>query len=137
VALEQDLRRIAERAAVHAADGEDVAGIVPAEPASGIRLYVCAYGSDGETSWLVLDATGVPVSDRELVRDAVSIAALCEVAEEAAGVEPDSMRVASPDLLDELGKEAGPEVAEAVKGAAGTVEELVRDVERGYKQPLS
>jgi hypothetical protein len=137
VALEQDLRRIAERAAVHAADGEDVAGIVPAEPASGIRLFVCAYGSDGETSWLVLDATGVPVSDRELVRDAVSIAALCEVAEEAAGVEPDSLRVASPDLLDELGKEAGPEVAEAVNGAAGTVEELVRDVERGYKQPLS
>jgi hypothetical protein len=137
VALEQNLRRIAERAAVYAADGEDVAGIVPAEPASGIRLYVCAYGSDGETSWLVLDATGVPVSDRELVRDAVSIAALCEVAEEAAGVEPDSLRVASPDLLDELGNEAGSEVAEAVKGAAGTVEELVRDVERGYKQPLS
>jgi hypothetical protein len=137
VALEQDLRRIAERAALYAADGEDVAGIVPAEPASGIRLFVCAYGSDGETSWLVLDATGVPVSDRELVRDAVSIAALCEVAEEAAGVEPDSLRVASPDLLDELGKDAGPEVAEAVKGAASTLEELVRDVERGYKQPLS
>ena len=30
-----------------------------------------------------------------------------------------------------------PSVAEAVKGAAGTVEELVRDVERGYKLPLS
>ena len=51
----------------------------------------------------MLDATGVPVSDRELVRDAVSIAALCEVAEAAAGVEPDSARVASPVLLDELG----------------------------------
>jgi hypothetical protein len=137
VALEKDLRRIAERAAAYAHDGEDVAGIVPAEPASGIRLYVCAYGSDGETSWLVLDATGVPVSDRELVRDAVSIAALCEVAEEAAGVEPDSLRVASPGLLDELGNDAGPEVAAAIKGAAGTVEELVRDVERGYKRPLS
>ena len=137
MALEKDLRRIAERAAVYAADGEDVAGIVPAEPASGLRLYVCAYGNEDATSWLVLDATGVPVSDRELVRDAVSIAALCEVAEEAAGVEPDSARVASPALLDELGADAGPEVAEAVKGAAGTVEELVRDVERGYKRPLS
>ena len=137
MALEKDLRRIAERAAVYAAEGEDVAGIVPAEPASGLRLYVCAYGSEDATSWLVLDATGVPVSDRELVRDAVSIAALCEVAEEAAGVEPDSARVASPALLDELGADAGPEVAEAVKGAAGTVEELVRDVERGYKRPLS
>ena len=135
--LEQDLRRIVERAAVYAGEGEDVAGIVPAEPASGFRLYVCAYGSENATSWLVLDATGVPVADRELVRDAVSIAALCEVAEEAAGVEPDSARVASPALLDELGADAGPDVAEALKGAAGTVEELVRDVERGYKRPLS
>ena len=31
----------------------------------------------------MLDATGVPVEERSLVRDAVSIAALCEVAEEA------------------------------------------------------
>ena len=135
--LEQDLRRIAERAAVYAVDGEDVAGIVPAEPADGIRLYVCAYGSEDATTWLVLDATAVPVSDRELIRDAVSIAALCEVAEAAAGVEPDSARVASPALLDELGAAPGAEVAEAVSGAAGTVEELVRDVERGYKRPLS
>ena len=137
MSLEQDLRRIAERAAVYAEEGEDVAGIVPAEPASGFRLYVCAYGSENATGWLVLDATGVPVADRELVRDAVSIAALCEVAEEAAGVEPDSARVASPALLDELGADAGPDVAEALKGAADTVEELVRDVERGYKRPLS
>ena len=135
--LEQDLRRIAERAAVYADEGEDIAGIVPTEPASGFRLYVCAYGSEDSTGWLVLDATGVPVADRELVRDAVSIAALCEVAEEAAGVEPDSARVASPALLDELGADAGPDVAEALKGAADTVEELVRDVERGYKRPLS
>ena len=135
--LEKDLRRIAEAAARHAADGEDVAGIVPAEPAGGLRLYVCAYGSEDATSWLVLDATGVPVSDRALIRDAVSIAALCELAEDATGVEPDSARVASPALLDELGADAGPNVAEAVKSAAGTVEELVRDVERGYKLPLS
>ena len=135
--LEQDLRRIAERAAVYADEGEDIAGIVPTEPASGFRLYVCAYGSENATGWLVLDATGVPVADLELVRDAVSIAALCEVAEEAAGVEPDSARVASPALLDELGTDAGPGLADAVKGAAGTVEELVRDVERGYKRPLS
>jgi hypothetical protein len=135
--LDRDLKRIAEAAARHAAEGEEVAGIVPAEPAGGIRLYVCAYGTDEATSWLVLDATCVPVADRALIRDAVSIAALCEVAEDAAGVEPDVARVASPALLDELGADAGPEVAAAVNGAAGTVEELVRDVERGYKLPLS
>ena len=122
---------------VYAADGEDLVGIVPAEPANGLRLYVCAYGRKDESTWLVLDATGVPVEERALVRDAVSIAALCEVAEEAAGVEPDAPRVASPAYLDELGSGAGPELAGAVKGAAGTVDELLRDVERGYKRPLS
>jgi hypothetical protein len=135
--LERDLRRIAEAAARHAGDGEEVAGIVPAEPANGLRLYVCAYGAEAATSWLVLDATGVPVSDQALIRDAVSIAALCEVAEEAAGVEPGSARVASPALLDDLGADGGADVAAAVKAAAGTVEELVHDVERGYKLPLS
>ena len=122
---------------VYAADGEDLVGIVPTEPAGGLRLYVCAYGGAGEASWLVIDATGVPVEERALVRDAVSIAALCEVAEEAAGAEPDGPRVASPAYLDELGSGAGPELAGAVKGATGTVDELLRDVERSYKRPLS
>jgi hypothetical protein len=138
VELERDLRRIAEAAGRYAAEGEEVAGIVPTEPANGIRLYVCAYGGVEETTWLVLDATAHPVEERSLVHDAVSIAALCEVAEDAAGVEPDEARIASPALLDELGANAaGPELAAALKGAAETVEELVRDVERGYKRPLS
>ena len=135
--LDSDLRRIAEAAGRHAADGEEVSGIVPTEPASGIRLYVCAYGDAEAKTWLVLDATAVPVGDRSLVHDAVSIAALCEVAEDAAGVEPEAPRVARPALLDELGVQAGSAVAAAVKGAADSVAELVRDVERGYKVPLS
>ena len=56
--LDSDLRRIAESAGRHAADGEEVSGIVPTEPASGIRLYVCAYGDGDSKAWLVLDATG-------------------------------------------------------------------------------
>lgn len=135
--LDDDLRRTAEAAVVYAANGEELVGIVPAEPASGLRLYVCAYGQEGEATWLVLDATGVPVEERALVRDAVSIAALCEVAEEAAGIEPHVPRVASPAYLDELGAGSGPELAGAVKGATGTVDELMRDVERSYKRPLS
>ncbi len=137
MALENDLRRIAETAARFAADGEEVAGIVPAEPANGIRVYVCAYGNEDATSWLVFDATAVPVQDLQLVRDAVSIAALCELAEEAAGTEPSDARVASPALLDELGAEAGPDVAAAVGGASVAVAGLVADVERGYKLELS
>jgi hypothetical protein len=136
MALEDDLRRIAEAAGRLAGEGEEVSGIVPTEPAGGIRLYVCAYGAGDATSWLVLDATGVPVQDTQLVHDAVSIAALCELAEEAAGVDPGEARVASPALLDELGGQGGSEVAAAVGTAAETVAALVRDVERGYKRPL-
>jgi hypothetical protein len=137
VNLDRDLRRIADAAVAYATAGEDVAGIVPTEPGNGLRLYVCAYGNEDSTTWLVLDATGVPVEERSLVHDAVSIAALCEVAEEAAGVEPDEARVASPALLDELGGNAGPELGAAVQGAGDTIEELMRDFERGYKRPLS
>ena len=135
--LESDLRRIAEAAVRFAGEGEEVAGIVPAEPASGIRVYVCAYGRGEATSWLVFDATAGPVQDLQLVRDAVSIAALCELAEEAATTESDQARVASPALLDELGAQGGPEVAAAVGGASEAVAELVADVERGYKLELS
>ena len=59
------------------------------------------------------------------------------MAEEAAGIEPNAPRIASPAYLDELGSESGPELAGAVKVATGTVDELLRDVERGYKRPLS
>jgi hypothetical protein len=137
VEVDRDLRRIAEAAGRLAADGEEVTGIVPTEPASGLRLYVCAYRNEEETSWLVLDATGVAVQERTLVQDAVSIAALCEVAEDAAGIDPETPRVASPALLDELGASGRAELAAALKDATGTIEELVRDVERGYKRPLS
>jgi len=137
VGLDADLRRAAEAAVPFATEGEELVGIVPAEPASGMRFYVCAFGDGKESTWLVLDATGVPVEDRALVRDAVSIAALCEVAEEAAGIEPDGPRVASPSYLDELGGKAGADLGGAVKGSTGSVDELLRDVERGYKRPLS
>jgi hypothetical protein len=38
-----------------------------------------------ERSWLALDGGLRPIADRILVRDAVSIAAMCELAEESAG----------------------------------------------------
>jgi hypothetical protein len=86
VALAQDLRRVAEAAVRYAGTGEEVVGIVPAEPSAGARSYLCAYRSEnGETSWLVLDEEGKPVDDRVRIREVVSIAALVELAEETAG----------------------------------------------------
>ena len=128
----------------HASDGEDLAGIVPAEPGSGVRLYVCAFRNGEETSWLVLDADGHAIDDRSLVRDAVSIAALYELAEEvvgAGGDEPrgEEPRVATPAELDSLGAAAADSAAfaAAMKQSTATVDELLKDVERGYKIPLS
>jgi hypothetical protein len=135
MALDQELRRIAEVAVTYCRDGEDLAGIIPAEPAAGLRLYVCAYRDGEETGWLVLRADGSPVEDRSLLRDAISIAALYELAEEATGSADEEARVASPALLDELS--GSPNVVEAIKSATGTVDELLRDVERGYKVSLS
>ncbi len=84
MALEDDLERIAAVAREHAAPGEELAGVIPAEPAPGRRLYLCAYHGAGRT-WLGLDEGGRPVDDRRLVRAAASVAALCELAEESAG----------------------------------------------------
>jgi hypothetical protein len=162
VELDQELRRIADAAVRHAAEGEELAGIVPSEPRPGVRVYVCAFsnerrldgahqraeaptspvpgaGHGDETSWLVLDGDGRAVEDRSLVRDAVSIAALYELAEEATGAPAEEPRVATPAELDALAAAAEDRQAfvAAMKDATGTVEELVKDVERGYKVPLS
>jgi hypothetical protein len=94
VALDEDLSRIAASAAAYAEPGEEVTGVVPAEPAAGRRIYLCAFRrEDDATSWIALDDDADPVDDRALVRDAVSIAAMCELAEEvAAGGDLDDLR---------------------------------------------
>ena len=86
VALPDDLERIAASAAAQAdGDGSALSGILATEPGAGAWIYVCAFESaDGTRSWLALDGDGEPVASERSVRDAVSIAALCEVAEESA-----------------------------------------------------
>jgi hypothetical protein len=82
--LAGDLEQIAAVAAA-AADGERLVAVLAAEPASGLRRYLCAFEAHGaRRTWLALDAGGAPLTDRHAVRDAVSIAALCELAEESA-----------------------------------------------------
>ena len=86
MALADDLERIATTAADRAnGDGSSVSGVLAAEPAPGRRVYVCAFETEaGARTWLALDDEGAPVTSQRDVRDAVSIAALCEVAEESA-----------------------------------------------------
>jgi hypothetical protein len=82
VALSDELARAAAAAAAFADAGERVEAVLAAEPTPGRRFYLASFTTG---SWLVLDADGVPVSQREVVRDAVSIAALAEVAADTAG----------------------------------------------------
>jgi hypothetical protein len=85
VSLLEDLERIAAAAAASAPDAATLAAVLAAEPAVGVRGYLCAFErEDGARSWLVLDDAGDPVADRRTVRDVVAIAALCEIAEESA-----------------------------------------------------
>jgi hypothetical protein len=85
MALTDDLERIAAAAAAHSSEGEELAGILAAEPHAATRVYLCAYRSDTGHAWLALDDDGEAITDRELVRRAASLVALSEVAEESAG----------------------------------------------------
>jgi hypothetical protein len=85
VALADEIARVRAAAEALADEGEEVEAVIPAEPAPQQRLYLCAFARDGGRCWLALDDAGGAVTDRRLVRDAVSIAAMCELAEENAG----------------------------------------------------
>ncbi len=129
MALADDLLRAAEAAAGFAEPGERVAAVLAAEPADGTRVYVCSYEGDGGRSWLALDRNDDAVSSRSLVREAVSLVALCEIAEEAAGIEVVQPRLATPVYLDRIGS---PEVAASLQA----VEALLQEVESAYKREL-
>jgi hypothetical protein len=138
VALSDDVSRIAEAAARFAAPGETLGAVIAVEPSSGERVYLCAFsGEDGSHSWLALDDAGTPVRNRTRIRDAASIAALVEVAEESTAApmvaEP---RLASPSYLDSLGAGAAGDVAGALQGALPAIDELTRDLELNYKLEL-
>jgi hypothetical protein len=84
--LGDELEHALAAARAHAARGDAVSAVLPTEPEPGRRVYLCAFdGADGFRSWLAVDASGEPVASRAELRSAVSIAALCEAAADAAG----------------------------------------------------
>jgi hypothetical protein len=83
VGLRVELEQIAATAG--AVEDAVLTAILPVEVTAGRRLYVLAFtASETDRTWLVVDRGGESLADRRDVRDAVSIAALCEIAEEAA-----------------------------------------------------
>jgi hypothetical protein len=140
VALDDDVRRAAAAAGGLAAAGEVVEAVLPTEPKPGERVYLVAFAHEGIAgrSWVAVDAEGAPITSRDRVREAVSIAAICEVAEE---VVPEELlgnppRLASPQYLDSLGAMQADGLAGVLQSAVGAVEELAQDVADHYKLEL-
>ena len=62
-----------------------VAAVLAVEPAPGARRYLCAFErADGSRGWLAVAADGEAVTSKRDTRDVVTVAALCELAEESA-----------------------------------------------------
>jgi hypothetical protein len=123
VTLEEELAAAREAAGGHADEGEHIVGVVPAEPGDGERVYLCAFRREEERSWLALDRAGNAITDRALVRRAVSIAAMCEIAEESAGG-GDVAELRS--RLAELRLAENPEGIEEAEEAAADLEAAIR-----------
>ncbi|HZE29787.1 MAG TPA: hypothetical protein VE055_06775 [Gaiellaceae bacterium] len=84
MSVAEDVGRVASAALPFAEPGEELAGVLVTETL-GRRVYLCAFESAGGRAWLALGAHGEPLTEGRLVREAASLAALCEVAEESAG----------------------------------------------------
>jgi hypothetical protein len=123
VGLEEELSAAHASAFAYASGGEELVAVIPTEPGRGARVYLCAYERDGERSWLALDAEGEPIADRVLVRDAVAIATMVELAEESAGGgDVGELRA----RLVELRLTDNPEGIEEAEVAAAALQEAIR-----------
>ncbi len=123
MSLEDELSAVGEAAKEHAGDGEELVAVIPTEPGTGARVYLCAYERDSERTWLALDAAGIPIADRVLVRDAVAIAAMVELAEESAGGgDVGDLRA----RLVELRLTENPEGIEEAEVAAAELQETIK-----------
>jgi hypothetical protein len=123
VSLEGELSAVGEAAREHAGEGEELVAVIPTEPGRGSRVYLCAYEREGERSWLALDAAGSVIADRVLVRDAVAIATMVELAEESAGGgDVGELRA----RLVELRLTEDPDGIEEAEVAAAELQEAIR-----------
>jgi hypothetical protein len=85
MALTDDLNGVATRAGELADPGEELTGILATEPTAGSRVYLCSFERNGDRSWLALDSGGTAIAERSVIREAASVAVLCELAAESAG----------------------------------------------------
>lgn len=132
MAVADDVARIAAAAAGFAAPGEGVAGVLVAETL-GRRVYLCVFESAEGRTWLALDDEAHPLTEQRVVREAASLAGLCEVAEESAGGGDLPQLQARLAELRETEAPAGIEEAEAAAASlAGTLQPEPRVASGAY-----
>jgi hypothetical protein len=122
----EEVGHIASTAATFAEPGEEVAGVLVTETL-GRRVYLCAFESAEGRTWLAFGADAERLTDGRLVREAASLAALCEVAEESAGGGH------LPELrarLAELRETDNPEGIEEAEAAAAALAETLQQEPR-------
>ena len=123
MALSDDLERVAAGALGLVGAGDVVSAVLATEPEPAGRVYLCAIdGADGTRGWLGVRDDGSAVTSRAEVRAAVSVAALCEVAVDAAGGGDLDGLIAS---LADLRTREAPEGIEEAEAAARTLREVV------------
>jgi hypothetical protein len=127
MALTDDLRRIADVAVAYAGPDEELSAVIPTEPAGSGRIYLVAFTAGEAKSWLALDAEAKPVRHRRVLRDAVSIAGMCELAEETAG----GGKLA--ELRAELATLRTTEAPEGIDEAEAAVDDVERAVGDGLR----
>jgi hypothetical protein len=118
--LEEQLETAVAAAGRHARPGEEAVAVMAAEPA-GVRVFVVALAAGEELGYVAVDVAGAAVADRRLVKDAVSLAALAERAEEVSGATAADELVtqfrAASGALRGAGDGQAAEAAEAVAAA--------------------
>jgi hypothetical protein len=118
MALADELGRMAAAATSRGT----VTGVLPVETVDGTRVYLCAYESG---DWLALGEDEQPLTSRRTVHEAASLAALCEIAEELAGVEAGEPRVATTEYLDRVGARVGAGIEQALPSVQALAEQVV------------
>lgn len=122
MSLDDELTVVAAAASGFQSEGEELAGVVPAEPLSGHRTYLCAFRRGEISGWLVLDRAGQRVHDSTLIKETASIVATCELAEESAGGgDLPSLRA----RLAEIREQDNPLGIDEAEQAAEALEELI------------
>jgi hypothetical protein len=116
MSVAEEVGHIASAAAAFAEPGEALAGVLVTETL-GRRVYLCVFESAEGRAWLALGADAEPLTDGRLVREAASLAGLCEVAEESAGGGHLPELRARLAELRETDNPAGIEEAEAAAAA--------------------